>query len=205
MTINPWKIIKSESLVKDKWLSLRADTCLTPQNETVDPYYVMETVDWVNIVPLDFSGQMLINQQYRHGNATISHEIPCGMIDASDKSPLKAARRELLEETGYVSSGLIDIGKLYANPARQNTVIYNFLALDIQYRQPPEFDVNEHIESELIALPEVMKLIDLGQFNHALHISSLFLAFNHLKLLKVNADIQKYFSPDLTEKISKLL
>lgn len=205
MTMNPWKILQSIYLVKDKWLTLRADTCLTPQNETVEPYYVMETVDWVNIVPFDFSGRLLITKQYRHGNATISHEIPCGMIDATDQSPLQAAQRELLEETGYVSSYIIDIGKLYANPARQNTVIYNFLALDIQYQQPPEFDTTENIESELIALPDVMKSIESNQFNHAMHISSLFLAFNHLRRLKVNVDVQKYFSTDMTETFTKFL
>jgi len=200
MTINPWKIIKSKYLIKDQWLTLRSDHCLTPQNETVDPYYVLETVDWVNVVPFDFSGQILINHQYRHGNQKISYEIPCGMIDTEDQSPLEAAQRELLEETGYVSKCLIDIGKLYANPARQNTTIYNYLALDVKYQQPPEFDASENIESGLMALADVMKMIESGQFNHALHISSLFLAFNYLKLLKINTDIQKYFSPDLLGK-----
>jgi len=201
MTINPWKIIKSKYLIKDQWLTLRSDHCLTPQNETVDPYYILETVDWVNVVPFDFSGQVLINHQYRHGNQKISYEIPCGMIDADDSSPLKAAQRELLEETGYVSDCLVDIGKLYANPARQNTTIYNYLALDIKYQQPPEFDASENIESGVEALADVMAMIDSGQFNHALHISSLFLAFNYLKRLKNKAEIQKYFSPDLIDKL----
>lgn len=197
MTINPWKIIKSKYLIKDQWLTVRSDHCLTPQNETVEPYYVLETVDWVNIVPFDFSGQILINHQYRHGNQKLSYEIPCGMIDESDSSPQEAAQRELLEETGYVSKCLIDLGKSYANPARQNTRIHNYLALDIKYQQTPKFDPSENIESGLMALPDVMKMIDSGQFNHALHISSLFMAFNHLKLLRINENIHKYFSPDV--------
>ena len=67
--MEPWKTMKSKYLLRDRWLTLRADTCETPDGVTVDPYYVLEYPDWVHIVALDSDGRVLITRQYRHAVA----------------------------------------------------------------------------------------------------------------------------------------
>lgn len=53
MNMRPWKIIKSEYLLRDKWLTVRADNCKTADGLSVSPYYVLEYSDWVHVIALD--------------------------------------------------------------------------------------------------------------------------------------------------------
>ena len=56
--------------------------------------------DWVTVIPILPDGKFLMVRQYRHGSASLSDEFPAGVIDPGEE-PLDAAKRELLEETGY--------------------------------------------------------------------------------------------------------
>lgn len=51
--MRPWKIKRSDYLLRDKWLNLRADRCETPEGHIVEPYYVIETRDWVHVAAFD--------------------------------------------------------------------------------------------------------------------------------------------------------
>jgi len=100
MTVKPWKILKSTYLIKDRWRTVRADRCETENGVLVDPFYVLEKQDWVHVVAFDSEDRVLIIRQYRHGVEQICAEIPCGVLEDSDRSPLEGIKRELLEETG---------------------------------------------------------------------------------------------------------
>jgi 8-oxo-dGTP pyrophosphatase MutT (NUDIX family) len=180
MSIHTWKILSSKYLVKDEWLSLRADTCEIKDGKLISPFYIIECADWVNIVPVDHEGKILINRQYRHGSEKIGAEIPCGAVDADDPSPLAAASRELLEETGYRAERFEAIGTVYSNPGRNNNLVFNYIAYGIEKVAEPSFDEIEEIESELVTLTELMGLIDSGEFSHSIHLSTLLLALKKL-------------------------
>ena len=175
MAIIPWKIIDSQYLIRDPWMVLRADRCVTASGITVDPYYVQEPHDWVQIVAFDRQDRILITRQYRHGAALICAELPCGTVE-SGEAPAEAARRELLEETGCISPALWALGPLSPNPARYSNKIHAFIALDTQQVQAQNLDRTEEIEFDFLTLPEVISLIDQGVFPQALHLANLFLA-----------------------------
>ena len=59
--------------------------------------------------------------QYRHGLGETSYEIPAGVMEPSDRSPLEAARRELLEETGYGGGEWRPLTCICANPPHRTT------------------------------------------------------------------------------------
>lgn len=105
MAITPWKITNSRYLIRDPWMTLRADRCETASGVVLDPYYLLEPQDWVQIVAFDREDRLLIIRQYRHGAGLISAELPCGAIEPGE-TPDQAARRELLEETGCISDAL---------------------------------------------------------------------------------------------------
>ena len=90
----PWTVTASKYLVQDKWLTVRADRCQTARGVTVDPYYVLEYPDWVQIVAFDADNRILVTQQYRHAAGSLCLELPCGIVEAADETPLAAARRE---------------------------------------------------------------------------------------------------------------
>ena len=160
-------------------MNLRSDECETCDGHIIDPYYVIDCMDWVHIVPFDHEGRLLVTRQYRHGNADIQWEIPGGCIDADDPSPLVAAKRELLEETGCMAEHYTELPRIFANPARQSNRVYAFRASGVTMEADPKFDATEVIQYEFIPVEEAMDRIRNGQFQNSLLIASLMMALSN--------------------------
>ena len=79
-----------------------------------------------------------------------------------------AAKRELLEETGYASDKLVYLGKSRPNPAIQNNWMYHYLALDCVKTQETAFDEHESLITKIVPLAEIGDLIKRGEITHAL-------------------------------------
>ena len=145
MSIKPWKILDSKYLYKTNGVALRIDQCEIPNGNVFEPY-VIETGTWVNVIALTKEREVILEKQYRHGVGQVMLEIPAGIMDEKDESPLQAAQRELLEETGYASKKFIEVGKAYPNPATHNNLTYSFLALDVEKVGQQSLDETEEIE-----------------------------------------------------------
>ena len=113
-----WQIENSKYLINDKWIKVRADKCVMPNKKIIEPYYVLEYPNWVNIVAVTENNEVILVKTYRHGIGKELIELPCGLIDNTDNSPLKAAKRELLEETGYTSDNFIQTGIVFSQPVK---------------------------------------------------------------------------------------
>jgi len=107
-----WKTEHPSYVLKDRWVTIRADRCLTPQGVRVNPCYVMEALDWVHILALDPENNVLLIRQYRHAAGVLSTEIPCGEIEP-EESPVEAGKRELREETGCMAERFQFNGSFY--------------------------------------------------------------------------------------------
>jgi 8-oxo-dGTP pyrophosphatase MutT (NUDIX family) len=175
MAIAPWKVIDSRYLIRDPWMILRADHCETGSGVVVNPYYVQEPPDWVQIVAFDHHDRILLVQQYRHGAGIISTELPCGMIEDGEP-PVDAARRELLEETGCSAETLVPLPALSPNPAHLSNKVHAFIALNAQQIRAQDLEATEEIEFRFVTIPDVLAQIDTGRFLQALHVAYLFLA-----------------------------
>lgn len=171
-----WEIEKSKYLIKDRWLKLRADTCKMPNGQMVDPYYVLEYPDWVNVVAITVDKQIVFVKQYRHALQQTLLELPCGNVEPGDETPMRAASRELLEETGYACTKLIQIGKLSPNPATHTNLTYCFLGIGAKRESEPKLDETEQIQTILIPIDKAMDIIEKGELLQALHVSSLLLS-----------------------------
>ena len=158
---------------------MRADRCELPNGVVLDKYYVRENPDFVQIVPINAKGHILIVRQYRHGPQVISTEVPGGLVDPGE-DPIDAAKRELLEETGSVADRFEAVSPLYTNPARNTNRAHTFIAHNARIVQPPQQESTEDIEFEFVSREEVFRLIDEGHFAHALHVASLLLAFRQV-------------------------
>ena len=175
-----WKLVKSEYVLQDRWLSLRADTCQLPSGHTVAPYYVLEYPTWVNVVALTPDHHVVLVRQYRHGIQQTVVELPCGTVEATDTSPLAAVQRELLEETGYAGAHLVETGRLSPNAANHTNWTYCFLATGVELVAAPMTDDTEHVETVLMPLSEVVGLACQGGLLQALHVGALFFVLHAL-------------------------
>ena len=186
-----WKTLESKQVIKDKWLSLRADKCQLPNGRIIEPCYVMEYGAWVNVVALTKNQDVVLVREYRHGIQKTLLELPGGAMDPEDASPLAAVKRELLEETGYTSNTFVETGKLFPNPATHNNLLHCFLATNVEQVDNPRLDDTEQIDLVLMPLEKVIKLAANGGLMQALHVGSLFFALARLDRVHSAVSTQK--------------
>ena len=113
---------------------------------------------------------LLLERQYRHAAQSYLWELPAGRIDKGEKA-LAAAKRELLEETGYAAKHWKQILKFYASPgfvAEQMTV---FWARGLK-AGPAQPEADEVIEQHLVPLSKAMRMVLRGTIRDAKTISS---------------------------------
>jgi len=178
--LRPWSVRSSKYILKDRWITVRADKCLTKEGILVSPYYVLEYPDWVHMVVIDKKQRVLTTRQYRHGIKRIITELPCGTVASRDKSPIASAKRELLEETGYTGTFTL-VGKMSPNPANHANNVYTYLVTNPVVKQKPQHDPFEVLTYRFIDMKLLFKLIDKGEFAQAIQVGSLFLALHKMK------------------------
>lgn len=173
-----WSVDKDEIVASFNIFEARKSTRLNPRNGARFTFFLMQGLDWVNVIPLTSSGEVILVRQYRHGADEVTIEIPGGCIDKSDQNPEASALRELQEETGYMPSAIRPIGVVHANPAMQSMKTYSFLALDCKKIAPQKLDGIEEIEVFTAPLKDVYEMIRSKKITHALVVA----AFAHLLL-----------------------
>lgn len=178
-----WRVLSSSHVLKNRWISLRADDCATADGVRIAPYYVLEYPDWVQIVALNEKDEVLLIEQYRHGAAAMSLEIPAGAIEPSDLDVLAAAKRELLEETGCTGGPPQLISTSSPNPASHANRMHTVLFRDVRCVQAPLEDPTERIESRWVPIATAFELSRSGRIMAATQVAALLLAFSHLGVL----------------------
>ena len=172
-----WEVLSSDELFSHAFFRFRKDRCALPNDRIMPAYYVMEFVDWVNVVPLTDDGQIVLVDQYRHAARKRFYEFPGGTLEAKlEESPEEAARRELLEETGYVPGRMLYLGLHYPNPGLQDNRMHVFLATGCTKVSEPALDAYEDLEVELVPVPDFMRYIEQGRPMHSLMMASFVLA-----------------------------
>jgi len=175
MHLRIWRRVSSH-LVADCKVFTVTQKLMEGENKSIDAY-VIENPDWVNIIALTAEMQVVLIEQFRYGIEKVILELPGGMIDEGENAE-RAARRELLEETGFSAEKFILLGISNPNPAIQNNRIYHYLAINARKTSDTDFDENESISTKLVPIKETDYLIKSGKITHSLVVS----AFHYFSL-----------------------
>jgi 8-oxo-dGTP pyrophosphatase MutT (NUDIX family) len=167
-----WRVLASEYVAREPWYTVRVDRVELPTGAIIPKYWVSEYPPWVNVVAVTADDQVVLIRQYRHGIGAVHFEIPAGATDPEDTSMESAARRELLEETGYRGGTWTPLMTLSANPALQNNLTYTFLAEGVT-AGPASPEASEDIRVHLVPIADVERLIETGDFLQSLHVAPL--------------------------------
>ncbi len=172
--IRKWRKIESKELFDFTIFKMRQTTSRSPRNGKDFSFYILDSPDWINVIPITPEGQVVLIEQFRHGTEENTLEIPGGMMDPGDNDPAESAKRELLEETGYDSDPLIQIGVVAPNPAILNNKCYTFIAPNARKVAEQSQDGAEDIAVRLVDVLEMPEYIADGRISHALVIAAFY-------------------------------
>jgi 8-oxo-dGTP pyrophosphatase MutT (NUDIX family) len=165
--IKAWTQVATKTLLDLRILKVEEVTAVSPKTGRAHPFYVFDSVDWVNVLPITAAQEVVFVRQYRHGSGTISLEIPGGMVDPGE-APEIAAARECLEESGFEATNLKSLGTLAPNPAVFNNFLHTFVAENVTPIRAIQNTATEETEVVLVPVSELKDRLRSGEINHAL-------------------------------------
>ncbi|MBU2547247.1 MAG: NUDIX hydrolase [Proteobacteria bacterium] len=175
--IRPWREIQSRIEYQTRIFTLKIRRMLSPRNGLEHDFYVLETADWVNVIPLTADNRVVMVRQYRAAADEITLEIPGGLIE-SGQTPEESARRELLEETGHACEELVSLGRVRPNPAILENTCHFFLARGAEQVAELNQDEAEDIEVVKVGLDEIPGMIAEGRIDHSLVVAAFYRFFS---------------------------
>ncbi|MDQ3748597.1 MAG: NUDIX hydrolase [Acidobacteriota bacterium] len=176
-----WTRTKTKEIADCRVFKVREDFCKRESDGAEHNFFVIENPDWVNVIALTKEKAVVFIEQFRQGTQELALEIPGGMVDEGEQA-ITAARRELLEETGYSSNEFIFLGKSRPNPAIQTNWICHYLALNCEKTEETAFDEHESAITKLVPLAEIDDLIKGGEITHSLVIAGFYYFSLHYNL-----------------------
>jgi len=172
--IKPWKKISSRLLGDFRIFTLRSDVKVSPRTGKEHDFFVLDAVDWVNVIAITPQNELVMVEQFRHGSNTVELEIPGGMMDKVECDPVATGVRELREETGYAGDHARLLGKISANPAIMSNYCHTVLVENCRLQHAVEFDSGEDIITRLVPVAEIQRLVSEGKIQHPLVVVALY-------------------------------
>ncbi len=166
-----WTFLGSREVSDQKIFRLRHDLYRFEPSGQEKDFIVIDSVSWVNVVPVTAEGNVVLIRQFRHGIRDVTMEIPGGMMNEGE-APEAAAARELREETGYVAEKIRLLARVMPNPAVQNNFLYLFAAEGCRNTGKTHLDDFECIDVSEHPLEAIPELIRNGTIAHSMVISA---------------------------------
>ena len=153
--------IASSEVVHKGFFTLRIDKIKLPHG-IQRPYTVLETGHHAAaIIAINEDNQIVTLKEYRHPTGKWVFGCPGGRIDAGE-SPIEAAKRELLEETGHTASEFIYLGNAYPFAAVSEQTIHYILAKGAKSIQEPTHEPYELMQIHVLSEQQLYKNISNG-------------------------------------------
>jgi 8-oxo-dGTP pyrophosphatase MutT (NUDIX family) len=172
--IKPWQKISSTPIGDFRIFTMRSDKKVSPRTGKEHDFVILDSVNWVNVIAITPDQQLVMIEQFRHGSNTVELEIPGGMMDASETSPVVAGLRELREETGYEGEQGRVLGRAFPNPAIQSNTCFTVVVENCRCLHPVEFDHGEDLITRLVPVADALRFVGEGKISHTLVVTALY-------------------------------
>lgn len=174
MRSDGWTRTNKRKVYSNKIFDIVSFDAESPDKKIFSEFYVLETNDWVNVIPITKEKNVVLVKQHRHGINQESLELPGGVVKfEGDNRFLETAIAELREETGYTTDKWKYLCKVSANPAILNNWSYAYVAYDVKKTHSIELDPEEDIETIEVPLDELPKLVQAGIIHHSIMVASI--------------------------------
>lgn len=155
-----WEKISSKYLIDNQWIKVRQDTVKLPTGKIIEDFYLFEENNVALVVPVTPEDKFVFVRQYKHAYGDVTTEFPAGYIE-NNETPIKAATRELKEETGFQALKIEELKFVINTPTKVKSNIHTFLATGCTqiHNQKTHQDDNEDIEIILASFEEAHQMI----------------------------------------------
>lgn len=153
-----WKIKKTERILDSEFVKVDKDDVILPKGREIPDFYKVTIKDCSAIVAIKEDHHIILKKEYRHCYKQELIEIPAGVLEAGE-DPLKTAKRELLEETGYKSDKWTYLGKTLESSAKLTNYMHIYMAEDCKKVSKQKLDYGEDIEVIEVDFEEAIQMI----------------------------------------------
>lgn len=169
-----WEEISTEHIIQDEWIDFRRSAYRYPDGQIWQPYYSYSRRDYAVVVASDEEGQLICVRQFRQGIRRVTTEFPAGGIEKKDgedpeEAALRAAQRELLEETGYVSDAWRHLLTIPSNATISDNYAYLYAAENCRKVAGQKLDEMELLRIRKHSAREIDTMIAQGEFQQSVH------------------------------------
>jgi len=159
----PWRTLATEQILDlPPWFSVLKDTVRLPSGRTVDDYYRIQAPDYVLVAARREDGAILMERHYKQCLGRVILTSPAGGVDEGE-TPIEAAKRELLEETGFVARSWRSLGSFMVDGTRGICSAHLFCAEGISWQAPPVTDDMEEFELLFLSPGEIRAALGGGE------------------------------------------
>ena len=173
-----WEEVRTEHLIRDRWIDLRRSAFRYPDGKVWEPYYNYTRRDYAVVVASDEDGNYLCVRQFRQGIRKVTTEFPAGGIEregmttssgSTAEEALLAAKRELREETGYESDQWTYLMRVPSSASLSDNYGFLFAAENCRKRAEQKLDDMELLRVEKHTAAEIDDLICREEFQQTDH------------------------------------
>ena len=184
-----WERVDVKHIVRNEWIDIREEAYRFPDGTVFTPFYSYSRRNYVVIVASDTDLNYLCVRQFRQGLKKVTTEFPAGGMERTDgkeygaadndkltEDALDAAKRELLEETGYSSDDWTHLLTIPSNATIADNYAYIFRAKNCRKVAGQDLDDTEFLNVKLYTAEEIEKMIFSGDFQQSVHVMAWLLA-----------------------------
>lgn len=154
-----WKLIKSEKLIDNRWLSVKKDKVEIPNGMVIDDFYSVTIPDAAAIVAIDEDNNVILKKEFKYATGEELIEIPAGMFEPEESDGLEVAKRELLEETGYTSDDWMYFGDTVESSSKLTNCMHIYLAQNCKRVSDQKLDATEELEVLVVPMEEAIEMV----------------------------------------------
>jgi ADP-ribose pyrophosphatase len=155
-----WLTLGSEYLYRNPWCAFRVDEVRLPDGAEIE-YGVLESAGFVAVVPVTEEGCVVLVRQWRQPVGSFTLELPGGGLERGE-NPRDAARKELLEETGYRAEDLSHLVSVHTSPGRSTEVCHLFRCRAVRTLSGPRPEPTEFVSAVELPLAEAVRKVFNG-------------------------------------------
>lgn len=154
-----WKLIKREKLIDNRWLSVKKDKVEIPNGMVIDDFYSVTIPDAAAIIAIDEDNNVILKKEFKYATGEELIEIPAGMFEPEEKDGLEVAKRELLEETGYIADNWMYFGDTVESSSKLTNRMHIYLAQNCKRVSNQNLDATEKLEVLVVPMEEAVEMV----------------------------------------------